>query len=102
LDLSHIPLLSIVTFLPLAGAVLLLFFKRPPDEEDPHAHETNDVAAHSATTTVSGAAGAVRWFAFGISLVTFLVSLLLLFAYRPAVAGFQLQEGPYTWIEQFG
>src|SRR2546423_6227023 len=97
-DLSRIPLLSIVTFLPLAGAVLLLFFKRPPDEEDPHGHEHNDAAEHPVATSPSGAATAVRGFALFISAATFLASLLLIGAYHPGMPGFQLQEGPYTWI----
>ena len=57
--LSGLPLVSIVTFLPLAGAVLLVFFRR-------------------------GSARAVRATALGVSLLTFVLSLLLFFAYDGA------------------
>src|SRR2546430_1946237 len=103
MDLTHIPLLTIVTFLPLAGAFLLLFFKRPPDDDEAHGHgEEHNEGAEEATASTSGATTAVRGFAFAVSLVTLLASSLLPFAYHAGRAGFQLQEGPYTWIAQFG
>jgi NADH-quinone oxidoreductase subunit M len=74
-------LLSIITFLPLLGAVIVLLVPR-------------------------GSASAV---AIGVSLLTFLASLPLWWKYDPAATGplpgwptFQLVEGPYPWIEDLG
>ena len=50
-------LLSVVIFLPLFGALLLLFFRRPPDEADAHGNEHGEDDAPIAT---SSAAQAVR------------------------------------------
>lgn len=60
-------LLSIVTFLPLAGVLLLLFV-----EEESHE--------------------AIRRLALVISTITFAVSLLLLRDFKPAIGGYQLEE----------
>ena len=94
-------LLSLVIFLPLAGAILLMLpiFKRPPDEEDAHGHE--HVGEESAAAKSSGAATAVRWFALLISLLTFGASIGLICLFHPSAAGFQLVEGPYEWVEQY-
>src|ERR1051325_852206 len=105
---SHIPLLSIVTFLPLAGAVLLLFFRRPPDEEEAHdhAHEHNEAAEHApastGSATGSAAASAIRWFTLFWAGITFVASCLLVPAYIAGEPGFEFQDGPYNWIPQFG
>ncbi len=64
------PILSVVTFLPLVGA-LFIFLVRGDDE----------VAARNA-----------RWVALWTTLVTFLVSLLLLPNFDPAATGFQFVE----------
>ncbi len=64
------PILSVVTFLPLVGA-LFIFLVRGDDE----------VAARNA-----------RWVALWTTLVTFLVSLLLLPNFDSAAAGFQFVE----------
>jgi len=64
------PILSVVTFLPLVGA-LFIFVVRGDDE----------VAARNA-----------RWVALWTTLVTFVVSLLLLPGFDPAAPGFQFVE----------
>ena len=43
--------LSILTFLPLVGAVILLFMKRPQDLPDDHGHEAHPHDAHSEEET---------------------------------------------------
>ncbi|MFG1479374.1 NADH-quinone oxidoreductase subunit M [Xanthobacter sp. V4C-4] len=64
------PILSVVTFLPLVGA-LFIFVVRGDDE----------VAARNA-----------RWVALWTTLVTFVVSLLMLPGFDPAAPGFQFVE----------
>jgi NADH-quinone oxidoreductase subunit M len=66
-------ILSIVTYLPAAAAVLLLLFPRKAE-------------------------GAVKAFALAASLVTFLVSLHLYFHFDPANGGMQFEEWA-SWIE---
>ncbi len=73
---SSFPLLSVVTFLPLVG-VLILLFLRGGDE-----------------------AAWARRIALTTSLVTFVVSLGILCVFDPAVAGFQLMER-FAWIPSF-
>ncbi|GGF83654.1 NADH-quinone oxidoreductase subunit M [Azorhizobium oxalatiphilum] len=68
--MSDWPILSVVTFLPLVGA-LFIFVVRGDDE----------VAARNA-----------RWVALWTTLVTFLVSLLLLPGFDAAAPGFQFVE----------
>ncbi len=99
-------LLSIAIFLPLAGAIILAFFKRPPDDEDPHAHgheHGEDVEHGSAQAKSSGAAWAVRIFALIVASLTFIASLGLLSGFdrggRPG--DFQFVEGPFAWIGQY-
>ncbi|MGE0120672.1 MAG: NADH-quinone oxidoreductase subunit M [Dongiaceae bacterium] len=73
-------LLSIVTFLPLAGAVMILFVVRgTPDE----------VARQS------------RWAAWWVSLATFLLSLLVWFGFDRNSAEFQFVER-VDWMPAFG
>ncbi len=64
------PILSVVTFLPIVGA-LFIFLVRGDDE----------VAARNA-----------RWVALWTTIVTFLVSLLLLPGFDPSAPGFQFVE----------
>ncbi|MFG1349823.1 NADH-quinone oxidoreductase subunit M [Xanthobacter autotrophicus] len=64
------PILSVVTFLPLVGALFILVVRG--DDE---------VAARNA-----------RWVALWTTLVTFVVSLLLLTGFDPAAPGFQFVE----------
>jgi NADH-quinone oxidoreductase subunit M len=69
-------LLSLVIFLPLAGALVALLI---PREE----------------------AGIARAIGFTASLLTFLVSLVLLGAFEPGQAGFQLEQS-VVWVESLG
>ena len=73
MDLNNIPILSIIIFLPLVGALV--------------------VAIAPATLT--------RPIALGFALLTFLVSLLLLVGYLPGREGFQFTE-TVEWIPIFG
>ena len=71
------PLLSLIVFLPLAGAlVLLVFFK-----------ETQR--------------SAIRWWALLVSAVEFVISLWLLFAWQTK-GGMQFVDGPADWIPELG
>ena len=73
MDLSSIPILTIITFLPLVGALA--------------------VAIAPATMT--------RPIALGFAVATFVVSLLLLIGYLPGRPGFQFVEQA-DWIPVFG
>jgi NADH-quinone oxidoreductase subunit M len=90
-------LLTLVTFLPLAGAIVLMFFPRPPDEEEAHDREHG---GDSDSPKTDSAAKAVRRFALAVAGLTFLASLLLLVRFKPEQPGFQFVES-YFWIEQF-
>ena len=61
----NLPLLSLVTFVPLAGAALILAMPR---------------------------ADAARWIALGTTIVTFALSLLVWMQFDPHNPGFQLVE----------
>ncbi len=74
--MDGLPLLSIVLFLPLAGAVLALFV--PGDQP-----------------------GTSRWLALVVSSVTFLVSLLLWFGFATGTAAFQWEER-VAWLPEYG
>ena len=63
--------LSLVTFLPMVGAILLIFF--PRRERD------------------------IKWFALGISILTFLVSLHLPWRFVNSADGFQFEQN-VQWI----
>ncbi|MDT8070143.1 MAG: NADH-quinone oxidoreductase subunit M [Terriglobia bacterium] len=69
-NLNHI-ILTLVTFLPAAGAVLLLFFPRRDRD--------------------------IRWFALGISIITFFVSLHLPARFVAHQPGFQFEQN-VQWI----
>ena len=75
----HLPLLSLVIFLPLLGALVLLLM---PGESD-------------------GARGSVRQVALWTSLVDFALSVALWLGFDPSRAGFQFQEHA-DWIPRFG
>ncbi len=99
-------ILTLVTFLPLAGALLLLLFKRPVDEEDAHAHgnvhiEGANEGVEEHRVPVNAAANAIRYFALGVSLVTFALSVLLLTGFKAGQPGFQFEVGPYAWISSY-
>src|ERR1700748_3445826 len=68
------PILSVVTFLPLLGA---LFIASLNDDED---------GVHNA-----------RWVALWTTLITFAVSLILLWRFDPSSAEFQFTE-KYGWL----
>jgi NADH-quinone oxidoreductase subunit M len=76
IDLGGVPILSLVTFSPLAGAIVIAFLPRER-------------------------AGLIRWAALVTSLVAFAASLALLAAFRPGTQGFQLVETA-DWIPAFG
>ena len=73
MDIGTFPLLSVIIFLPLIGAVAVAILP----------------------------ASSARPVALGFALVTFLLSLFLLVGYLPGRAGFQFTE-TYVWIPIFG
>jgi NADH-quinone oxidoreductase subunit M len=73
------PILSVTTFLPLLGVLLILLFRG----EDP--------------TIVRN----VRWIALWTTLVTFAVSLILVWRFDPSSPEFQFVE-KYRWMGGFG
>jgi NADH-quinone oxidoreductase subunit M len=74
------PILSLVTFLPLFGALLIMFFVRGADEE-----KTGKISGQIALWT---------------SFITFLVSLAIFYYFDPTNPGFQLIE-KIIWIPSF-
>ncbi|MFQ5736596.1 MAG: NuoM family protein [Thermodesulfobacteriota bacterium] len=70
------PILSILTFLPALGAILILFI----DKEE---------------------TGLIRWAGLGVSLFVFLLSLYLPFTFDASNPGFQWVE-KVVWIKSFG
>ncbi len=74
--MSQLPLLSIITFLPLAGVFLLLFVKRGKGE-------------------------AVRWITLGVTGMDFVASLPLFFYFQPGTSGMQFVES-FSWIPDYG
>ena len=69
-------LLSLILFLPSIAAVIMLFLP----------NEGNKL---------------IRWFALGVSLIPFLLSLVVWFRFDPGQAGFQFEES-YVWYEAIG
>jgi NADH-quinone oxidoreductase subunit M len=78
--LGNAPLLSLVTFLPLGGALLILILARDPDPQV--------VAANS------------RWTALWASGITFLLSLFIWLNFDTSTAEFQFVE-KVSWIPEF-
>ena len=74
--MSDVPFLDIVIFVPLVGAVLLTLVPKGRDD-------------------------VLRFGALGITLVTFVLSLFLLFDFDPNAAGFQLGS-EVDWIPEWG
>jgi NADH-quinone oxidoreductase subunit M len=72
---ENLPILSILCYLPLLGAVAVLFMKDP---------------------------ALIRKFAFGVVVVDFLLSLPLWFGFDRGGDLFQFVEGPYEWIPAIG
>ena len=79
--LQNLPILSLVTFLPLVGALVILILDR---DEDPL------VVANQA-----------RWMALWASLVTFLLSLLIWAFFDNGTAAFQFEEKA-DWMPEYG
>lgn len=76
------PILSIITFLPLVGVLLLLLFVRGENlSEETSAKRSRQIALWT-------------------SIVTFLFSLTILCYFNPDVAGFQLIE-KFAWMPDF-
>jgi NADH-quinone oxidoreductase subunit M len=76
LVMMHWPILSVLTFLPLLGALLLAFIPMRSDAQ-------NDFG---------------KGFAFWITLVNFVISLLLLKDFNAAATGFQFVEKTNWWL----
>ena len=68
--------LSLILFLPSIAAIVMLFLPK----------EGNQFA---------------RWFAFGASLISFLLALVVWFRFDPGKPGFQFEES-YVWYEAIG
>ena len=73
---NDFPLLSVILFTPLAGAILLLFVPKTNDD-------------------------AIRWIANAVTFLGFLVSLPLWFQYQPANPEYQFVER-HEWIPSIG
>jgi len=73
MDLSSAPLLSIVLFMPLVGAVIIGFLNRD-------------------------AKGNARWVALWTTIVTFLVSLIIWIKFDTTAGGFQFMESR-SWLD---
>ncbi len=76
----NVPILSIVCYVPLAGALVIMFAMK------------------------SGQEAAIRKLATGVAFVDFLISLPLWFAFNPNATGdaiFQFRES-HSWIESIG
>ncbi|MFL1460733.1 NADH-quinone oxidoreductase subunit M [Roseococcus sp. DSY-14] len=79
MNAAGFPLLSLITFLPLAGALIIMSFRG----------EEAAVAANA------------RWTALWTSLITFALSLILWFRFDKASADFQFVER-LEWLPEFG
>jgi len=83
-------ILSLVTFLPLAAAIALMFFPAPrPVALDSHGHAVEGEP--------DSRANAIRWFAMIISVAEFVISLHLPFHYNGGKPGFQFEIN-VPWI----
>ena len=70
------PILSVIAFLPLAGALLIAVLPSQGEAEQRN----------------------VRWIALWVTLVTFAIALLLTWRFDPKSADFQFEE-KYRWLE---
>jgi NADH-quinone oxidoreductase subunit M len=75
MDLANAPLLSIVMFMPLVGALIIGFLNRE-------------------------AKGNARWVALWTTIITFLISILIWVRFDPTNAGFQFVE-ERAWLDLF-
>jgi NADH-quinone oxidoreductase subunit M len=76
IDLSGLPILTLITFAPLVGALVIAFLPRER-------------------------LNWIRWAALGTALVAWALSLLLLAAFDPGASGFQFGEVA-DWVPAFG
>jgi NADH-quinone oxidoreductase subunit M len=76
--ITHLPILSVITFLPLVGALLILVLRG----------ESEVVARQS------------RFVALWTTLFTFLLSLLIWFQFENGTANFQFEER-FDWLPQY-
>jgi NADH-quinone oxidoreductase subunit M len=76
MNLDGFPILTAVTFFPLAGAILLLFAPKAKEEF-------------------------IKWMALGISMVEFVISLPLFIYFDEGVAGMQFVER-IPWVREWG
>jgi NADH-quinone oxidoreductase subunit M len=74
--LAGVPLLSLIVFLPLLGALVIAFLPRER-------------------------LNAIRWAALGTALLTWVVSIMLLLAFDHETSGFQFGEAA-DWVPAFG
>jgi NADH-quinone oxidoreductase subunit M len=72
---DNLPILSILCYLPLLGAIPILWMRDP---------------------------AVIRKYATGVVAVDFLLSLPLWFTFDPDGPLFQFVEGPYEWIPSIG
>jgi len=72
----HVPLLSLLVFLPLVGAIVLLGIKREQER-------------------------LIKAVALGTILLVFLLAIIVFVGFKPEVAGMQFEE-QVSWISQFG
>jgi NADH-quinone oxidoreductase subunit M len=79
MNAAGFPLLSLLTFLPLAGALIIMSVRSNPE-----------VVARNA-----------RWTALWTSLLVFLLSLLLWFGFDRSSAAFQFEE-QVDWLPEYG
>jgi NADH-quinone oxidoreductase subunit M len=79
MNAAGFPLLSLLTFLPLAGALIIMSVRSNPE-----------VVARNA-----------RWIALWTSLLVFLLSLLLWFGFDRGSAAFQFEER-VDWLPEYG
>jgi NADH-quinone oxidoreductase subunit M len=73
---TAISIVTVVTFLPIAGLIVLLFLRKEQ-------------------------ADAIRWVAFGTSIITFVASVAMLLQFDTSDAGLQL-ETYYDWLPAVG
>src|SRR3954471_24243778 len=76
--LAHAPILSLITFLPVVGALIILFVRG------------------DAETTARQA----RFIALWTTLLTFVLSLLIWIYFEPGTAAFQFEER-FDWLPQY-
>src|SRR5690349_12976695 len=103
---SAIPnILSLLTFLPLIGAIVVMCLPRPKDLPEDHGHgegETHHEAAHGSNATLpeDPARSLVNGVSLGFALLTFFLSLALFATFR---AGYQnpVTRSSMQFLEDF-